>query len=84
MLTSMDHKKRIRIAAASTAMFLAGISAAGLGIHAGHPHRDVAATAPAASAQGNVAAATAEASPRSEAADRSAYHGDDGEHADDE
>ena len=84
MLASMDHKKRIRIAAASTAMFLAGISAAGLGIHAGYPHRDLAATVPAASAQGNVAVTKAEASPRAETADRSAYHGDDGEHADDE
>ena len=44
----MSDKARIRIAATVTALFLAGISAAGLAAHSGHPQPATATTTPSA------------------------------------
>ncbi|HET8756176.1 MAG TPA: hypothetical protein VFM58_09205 [Solirubrobacteraceae bacterium] len=47
----MTDQARIKIAAAVTALFLAGISAAGLAAHGGQPQPATTATAPSAAAQ---------------------------------
>ena len=53
----MSEKARIKIAAAVTALFLAGISVAGLAAHDDRPHPATSATAPSIAAPAPTAAA---------------------------